>query len=253
MGGSLSTGECRRTFREGARNPGASDRLCLDEKRSHLGSLDPLDCRYDRKPSAEIFARQRTLLVKLIGGTQANSVATATQLLSVFGSIGGVLSAHPDALANVIEDGAIVDRLAAARPAVFECLGECIQRISFNLGDIVLQQWIVSLFKGHRRERIHLALLDESKRLIFDEVLSDGELGSVAGSLRKIVRSGISADASGVVLMHNHPSGNVKPSAADIEETRRIAHLLANLDMQLEDHLIVADNTIFSMRGADLL
>jgi DNA repair protein RadC len=53
--------------------------------------------------------------------------------------------------------------------------------------------------------------------------------------------------------MHNHPSGEVKPSATDIEETRRIGYILTNLDMQLEDHLIVAENKIFSMRGAKLL
>jgi DNA repair protein RadC len=53
--------------------------------------------------------------------------------------------------------------------------------------------------------------------------------------------------------MHNHPSGNVHPSGADIAETRRIASLLENLDLRLEDHLIVSGNAIFSMRGAMLI
>jgi DNA repair protein RadC len=55
------------------------------------------------------------------------------------------------------------------------------------------------------------------------------------------------------VLMHNHPSGDVTPSAADVDETRRIAHVLSSLDMRLEDHLIVSERKIFSMKGAMLI
>ena len=89
--------------------------------------------------------------------------------------------------------------------------------------------------------------------LIFDEQLSEGGLQDVTGNLRRIVGRGLGVDAAGVVLMHNHPSGNVRPSAADISETRRIAFLLGNLDLPLMDHLVVAGNAIFSMRKANLL
>ena len=156
-------------------------------------------------------------------------------------------------LASVVADRAVIERLAAAKPAVLEGLGEQIKRVVFDLTDVALQRWIVGLFSGYRRERIHVALLDKSKRLIFDRPVSDGDPGKVEGCLRRIVRSGIEIDASGVVLMHNHPSGEANPSAADIKETRRISYILSNLDMQLEDHLIVAQNRIFSMRGAELL
>lgn len=253
MGGSLATAKRWSAFRQVARNSCAPNRLRVDEERPNLGRSDTLDYRYDYQSSAAIVAKQRTLLRQLIGESQMDSAQITMRLLTAFGSIGGVLSASSDALANVIDNPNIVERLAAAKPAVMEGLGEQTRRIAFDLRDVTLQQWVVGLFKGHRRERIHVALLDRGKRLIFDEPLNDGDLGKVEGSLRKIVRSGIGIDASGVVLMHNHPSGEVKPSATDIEETRRIAYVLANLDMQLEDHLIVAENKIFSMRGAKLL
>lgn len=253
MGGSLATAKCWSAFREGARNSCAPNRLRVDEEWAHLGRSDTLDYRYDHQSSAAIVAKQRTLLRQLIGEGQIDSAQITMRLLTAFGSIGGVLSASSSALADVIDDRTIVERLLAAKPAVMEGLGERTQRIAFDLHDVTLQQWIVGLFNGYRRERIHVALLDRGKRLIFDEPLNDGELGKVEGSLRQIVRWGIGIDASGVVLMHNHPSGDVKPSATDIEETRRIAYVLTNLDMQLEDHLIVAENKIFSMRGAKLL
>ncbi|MBC2669689.1 JAB domain-containing protein [Novosphingobium piscinae] len=173
--------------------------------------------------------------------------------MAAFGSIGSVMAAEPAALARVVDDPGLVDRLSAARAAVMEGLSEQVQQLRFDLGQLALQQWIIALFKGLRRERIHLALLDSDRRLICDEPLGDGGLRGVTGNLRRIVGRGIGVDAAAVVLMHNHPSGNVRPSAADIAETRRIGFLLGNLDLPLEDHLVVAGNAIFSMRGANLL
>ncbi|MEE4539547.1 MAG: JAB domain-containing protein [Erythrobacter sp.] len=191
------------------------------------------------------------MLGKLIGEGPPSSAQIATRLLKAFGSIGGVLCADP--LARVHDDPNMVERRIGAQPALFDGPGKQTGRIAFDLNDATFQRWIVGLFRGHRRERIHIALLDRARHLVFDEHLSDGELGKVEGSLRHIVRRGIGLNASGVVLMHNHPSGDARPSAADIEETRRIAYVLINLDMRLEDHLIVAGNRIFSMRGGKLL
>ncbi|WP_298200759.1 JAB domain-containing protein [Novosphingobium sp.] len=173
--------------------------------------------------------------------------------MAAFGSIGSVLGAPPSALARVLDDPDLIDRLGAARAAVMEGLSEQVQRIRFDLTDFSLQQWVVGLFKGLRRERIHLALLDADRRLIFDEPLAEGSLDRVAGNLRKLVGRAIGLDAGAVVLMHNHPSGDVRPSSEDIAATRRISFLLANIDLALEDHLVVADNAIFSMRQANML
>jgi DNA repair protein RadC len=253
MGGIFPTAECRRAFRESFGNASTADCLRMDEERPDLGGSDPLDYRHVHPSSTEVFARQRLLLARLIGGELVAAEVTAARLLSTFGSIGGVLSAQPLALTRAIDDCELAKRLEAARLAVMEGLTEKVWRMRFELTDVSLQQWVVGLFKGYRRERIHLALLDGAKQLILDEPLAEGDLRGVTGNLRKIVSSGIGLDASGVVLMHNHPSGNVLPSPADIEETRRIAFLLSNLDMTLEDHLIVSGNTIYSMRGAMLL
>jgi DNA repair protein RadC len=189
----------------------------------------------------------------LIGGEFCSADTIAMRLLSHFGSIGGVLSAKSEALAQFIDDPELVKRITVAKLVVMEGLGEQVRRATFELKDVSVQQWIVGIFKGLRLERIHLALLDSQKRLIADEPLSEGNLVGVKGNLRKIVSCGINVDATSIVIMHNHPSGDPRPSRADIEETRRIASLLQNLDLRLEDHLIVSGNAIFSMRGAMLI
>ena len=173
--------------------------------------------------------------------------------MSAFGSLSGVLSANVAALEHVLENSDLAARLSAARDVFVETLGEKVERACFDLTDTKLQQWVVGLFKGLRRERVHMALLDGSNCLLSDDQIAEGCIGGVAGSLRQIVRRGIGVDASAVVLMHNHPSGDARPSQTDIDETRRIAELLGSVELRLEDHLVVAGNTIFSMRGADLI
>lgn len=173
--------------------------------------------------------------------------------MAAFGSLSGVLSANASALENVLENPELAARLSAARDVFVETLGEKVERALFDISDTSLQQWIVGLFKGLRRERVHMAFLDGGNRLLSDEHVVEGCIGSVAGSMRQIVSRGIGVDASAVVLMHNHPSGEARPSRTDVEETRRIAALLETVELRLEDHLVVAGNTIFSMRGADLL
>jgi len=130
--------------------------------------------------------------------------------------------------------------------------GRALRRM-FDLNDIAVQQWIVGLFSGCRRERIHVAWLDRAKCLISDEALNDGTPATVEGNLRQIVHSGLGIDAAGLILMHNHPSGDVRPSGADLRATRQIHDVLASLDIRLEDHLIVSGHKLFSMRGAQLI
>ena len=177
----------------------------------------------------------------------------AGRLLSAFGSIDRVLSASPASIGRFIDDAELANRLAVTKAVVMEGLVERVRRERFDLSDSSLQHWVVGLFKGLGIECIHLAFLDREGRLIFDERLSEGNLLGVTGNLRSMVRSGIDVDASAIVIMHNHLSGNAHPSPEDIKETLRIKALLENLDLQLQDHLIVSGNTIFSMRGARII
>ena len=75
-----------------------------------------------------------------------------------------------------------------------------------------------------------------------------GGTDSVPVPLRALVIDALAADASRVILAHNHPSGDAGPSADDLTFTRRLALVLAALDMPLVDHLIATTRGITSMR-----
>lgn len=189
----------------------------------------------------------------MIGGDPREAEQLAETLIAEFGSVGNVIAAPATSLAAFIDDPRLVFRLAAAKELVMEGLGDQLGRARFDISDRLVQLWVISLFKERSTERVHLVLLGREMQLLGEERLFEGTLENVRINLRTIVSRGIDAGASAVVLMHNHPSGNPQPSAADIDETRKIAFLLKHLDLDLQDHLIVAGNRIFSMRGADLI
>ena len=90
-------------------------------------------------------------------------------------------------------------------------------------------------------------LLDDKKKFIKSEMISKGTVNASAVSVRKIVAAAINSNATGVVLAHNHPGGVALPSSSDILTTKRIYKALKLMDIQLCDHIVVADNDYVSM------
>lgn len=71
--------------------------------------------------------------------------------------------------------------------------------------------------------------------------------------IRTIVSEALAQNCSGLVLAHNHPSGDAHPSRADIDVTRTLARALAPLEIVITDHVIVSRNGMFSFRASGLL
>ena len=84
--------------------------------------------------------------------------------------------------------------------------------------------------------------LDQRHALILDETQQTGTVNEVAAYPREILRRALNLGAVGIVLVHNHPSGNLKPSPGDIEITREIARALEGVGIALHDHPIVGRN-----------
>ena len=102
-------------------------------------------------------------------------------------------------------------------------------------------------------EYLIIGYFDDQQRLIqIGEVWSD-EVDAVSVPVRKITHDALNLDARSIILMHNHPSGDPRPSLGDIKQTREIARILGPLGIHLDDHLIVAGNRQFSFREAGML
>lgn len=103
-------------------------------------------------------------------------------------------------------------------------------------------------------EQIAAIHLDAARQLIgIDRFAGSQAAAHVDLPIRCIVKSALDRGAAGLIVAHNHPSGDPHPSRADIEATRRLAHAVAPLDIRLHDHLIFAGGDCRSFRGLGLL
>lgn len=101
-------------------------------------------------------------------------------------------------------------------------------------------------------ERLVVLHLDHDRQLL-DTTFIDGCSVEVELPLRTILRSALACDAVGLVLAHNHPSGDATPSAADVQATRRLAEVAAPLGIQLHDHLVIGGDRCSSFRLLGLM
>ena len=98
-----------------------------------------------------------------------------------------------------------------------------------------------------------MIFLDRKNQLILDEIMGRGTVDHAPVYPREIARRALELQASSLILVHNHPSGDPKPSRADIEITRDIIDALQPFDISVHDHLIVGTSGVVSFRSAGLI
>lgn len=102
-------------------------------------------------------------------------------------------------------------------------------------------------------EEFHLLVLDAQNRITRGLLVTRGILNSSLVHPREVFRSAIAESAAGIIVMHNHPSGNPTPSAEDRAVTRQLVDAGKLLDIPVYDHIIVAGDKYFSFAEAGLL
>lgn len=103
------------------------------------------------------------------------------------------------------------------------------------------------------REHFRLLFLNKKNELIADEVQQTGTVDHTPAYPREIMKRALELGATALILVHNHPSGDMTPSQHDITQTRDIIAAGRSLSVSIHDHLIVTKNGIFSMRNAGII
>ncbi len=98
-------------------------------------------------------------------------------------------------------------------------------------------------------ERFHVLYLDRRNRVISDEQLSIGTVDHVPVYPREIIKRALVLNASALIVVHNHPSGDPTPSEADLSMTKEIQKGCRFLGLTLHDHIIVGAGYEVSLRG----
>ncbi|MDX5320545.1 MAG: DNA repair protein RadC [Bacteroidota bacterium] len=95
-------------------------------------------------------------------------------------------------------------------------------------------------------EEFWVLYLNQANRVIRRQNISSGGISGTVADPRMIFKHGIEQAASGIILAHNHPSGNLKPSQADLDLTRKLAEGAKHFDMRILDHLIITQSAYVS-------
>ncbi len=180
---------------------------------------------------------------------RANTNQTAHLLLNEFGSLSAVVKAPKTSLMKIKgvgkETALYLNSLGELTSRIFKQAK--IKKKSYKYEDVI--ELAASYFINEPNERVLLLCFDSLMHFKTAEFVVDGNVSEITLELKKLVSAVIEADASVVVIAHNHPNGNPEPSLADFDATGAISVMLRKLDVVLLDHIIVAEGAVFSMRN----
>ena len=108
-------------------------------------------------------------------------------------------------------------------------------------------------FEDLQHEEFHVVYLNRANKVIDIQKISSGGISGTVVDIRMLCKPALLMYASGVILSHNHPSGNLKPSHQDQQLTKKVKEALLLFDIQLLDHLIITDKAYFSFADEGIL
>ena len=107
---------------------------------------------------------------------------------------------------------------------------------------------------GHEKiEQFRILFLDKKNGLIKDEIQQKGTVDHTPVYVREVVKRALELNSSALILVHNHPSGDITPSRADIEMTKNIIEASAPMGITVHDHIIIGSNEHASMKALQLI
>lgn len=186
------------------------------------------------------------LLFYCIPRQDTNPIAHA--LLDYFESLDQVLDATVEELQKVPgmgENAATFLSLVHAVDRRYQASKKDNLKICSDINDC--GNYLASRMKDLRNETVYLLCLDAKCKVLCCKKVGEGSVNSAAVPIRRIVEIALGANASTVVLAHNHPSGIAVPSDADKLTTRKVAAALSAVDIRLADHVVVAEGDFVSM------
>lgn len=231
--------------------------LCLLDLKSTtlIPPVDSTPCGGDGIPPAGQSRPARQALaneLKAIIGEAGGDIAD--RLIARFGSVGRVMSASPEALTQALgPNHPATSAITAAKTLIRLSFQEQLVGQPIEVTDPLLHNHLRAQLLNSNIEQLYAVFVDHNGLYLNSEIVSRGGRDQIIFDTRWLVHRALDNDATGVLLAHNHPSGNSCPSSKDITGTQRLAGILAALKLSLIDHLIVCPGSIFSLEKARTL
>jgi DNA repair protein RadC len=185
------------------------------------------------------------------GMPRANALELANAVLAAAGGLHGLVRATADDLRRGRGIGParasqIVAAIEAGRRTLVRGQRERLQILSSRDA----AELLVPQFGGKPVEQFGVLLLDTKHRVLRTSLLSVGTLDASIVHPREVFREAASGGAAAIIVFHNHPSGDPKPSPEDVALTQRLIRAGEMMGIDVLDHVIIAENRFHSMRDA---
>lgn len=178
----------------------------------------------------------------------------ARHLIDTFGDFSRVLSASRSRLSRVpgVGDGVILHLKVLEAAAHRMARARVLNRPVLSSWDALLDYCHTAM--SHREtEQFRVLFLDRKNLLVADEGQAEGTVDHVPVYPREVVKRALELNASAIILVHNHPSGDPTPSQQDIALTTQIQDAVRTVGIVLHDHLIIGKSQEISFRSAGYL
>ncbi|HEY1735455.1 MAG TPA: DNA repair protein RadC [Methylovirgula sp.] len=220
----------------------------------YLGHRERLRDRF-RAAGADALADYELLELLLFRAIPRRDLKPlAKALLARFGSFAEVVAARPERLKEIngLSDAAITEIKIVQAAAIRFSKGEMESRKSLTSFSAVLD-YCRTAMAFLDREEFRILFLDKKNMLIADEVQSTGTVDHAPVYPREVIRRALELNATAMILVHNHPSGDPSPSGPDIQLTKDIVALGKSLNVTVHDHLIIGRQGFASFKGLQLI
>jgi DNA repair protein RadC len=221
-----------------------SDKTCSNIHEGHRKRLRESYIKSNGSDALRDHQLLELLLFYAIPRRDVNPLAH--RLVNRFGSLRGVLEASFSELAEegVSQSTAILIKLVGDinfRAKIADAAGKQLK----NTDDAMD---FCSALIAEEREEVCLAVcLNAKSAVTYSEIVGRGNSSETPFSLRRIVEIALAQKSNAIIIAHNHPSGDPKPSALDIENTRRLRLLLNEVGIDMQEHIIVCSSACYAI------
>lgn len=178
----------------------------------------------------------------------------AKTLIDRFGGLAGVLSARPEDLRAIKGVGpSVALDLKLLHEATLRIGRAEVKKRPVISSWSALLAYAKAALAHEPREQFRVLFLDKKNQLIADEVMNEGTVDHAPVYPREVARRALELAASAVILVHNHPSGDPTPSAADVDMTRQVIEAARTLKIAVHDHLVVGREGVASFKSLGLI
>lgn len=178
----------------------------------------------------------------------------AKQILAKLGSLSGAVYASADRLLAI--DG-VSPSVTASLLLIREIIGRILKQEVKNKH--VLSSWNELLeylkvtMRDLQEEQFRVVFLNRKNLVLADEIQSEGTVDQTSLYPREVVKRALFYGATAIILVHNHPSGDPRPSQADIELTKEVVKACETFNITVHDHIVVGKKACFSFKAEYLL